>query len=344
MSVHPATGGGGEPAIPAPTPGPPASASEPTNPPGGLSEFFHKVLDQLSLSAWLPATMFVGCAALLLQLAADASIDVTAAILALANKPFGIIVVLLFSLILSAIGIQAFSFEVIRFLEGYWGSTRVGATLATILIFNQARKLKRLRRRHKRQQLTAFQRARDNMLSVGLDRTVVDVLEDDIFERKGRHTPEEKAIARSIGWRRFSTAQRLARLDRLIARLEEYPDDHRLLPTRLGNVLRSAEDRLELPDGDLEGVVMRRYDQLAPRLQLHHDQFRTRLDMYCILVFVSVSLAILSILVVARTNGALISLLYPASFLTLAAASYSASITSARGYGATLRAIQRGPA
>jgi hypothetical protein len=340
MSVSPPANGPGE--LGTSSAGSRADGGETPEPSEGLSEFLRKVLDQLSLSAWLPAVMFVGCTALLLQLAASASTNLSMAILQLAEKPLGIIVVLLFGLILSAMVIQAFSFEVIRLLEGYWGGSRIGALISSPLIWYQAQKLRRLRRRHLKQQLAAFNEARKQMLSRGISRTTIDILEDDVLGRSGSQDQSDKDEARILGWRRFSTPQKLAKLDRLIAHLSDFPDDHRVLPTKLGNVLRSAEDRLDLPDGDLEGLVMRRYDQIPARIKAHHDQFRTRLDMYCILFFVFAILSALSSIVVVRAQGDPLSYIYPAAFAVLAAVSYSASITSARGYGAALRAIQRG--
>lgn len=219
----------------------PAKGDGPT-PPEGLSEFLRKILDQLSLSAWLPATMLVGCAALLLQLAANASVDIGAAILALAEKPFGIIVILLFSLILAAIIVQAFSFEVIRFLEGYWGASRLGAVVAHIMISVQLRRVRKIINQRTKQEKLAFRRAYDRMLSRNIPRSTLAILEDDIYRRRGTQPEAEKAEARSLGWRRFAAPQDLGRLDRLSRRLDDFPAEHRILATKLGNVLRSAED------------------------------------------------------------------------------------------------------
>ncbi|WP_141277309.1 hypothetical protein [Pseudonocardia hydrocarbonoxydans] len=309
-----------------------------------MSEFLRKILDQLSLSAWLPATMLVGCAALLLQLAALASVDIGAAILALAEKPFGIIVILLFALILTAIIVQAFSFEVIRFLEGYWGASSLGAIVAHVLIEIQLRRVRKISNQRDKQEKRAFRRAHERMLSRNIPRSILTILEDDVYRRRGVHSQADKDEARRLGWRQFAAPQDLARFDRLSKRLDDFPAEHRILPTKLGNVLRSAEDALELADGDLEGLVMRRYDRIPERIRTHHDQFRTRLDMYCILFFVFIVLAMLSTLIVWRTQGQLLSFLFPATFALLALTAYAASITSARGYGASLRAIQRGPA
>lgn len=326
-------------------PRPPAGSTatpETLEPTEGISQFIRKVLDQLSLSAWLPATMFVGCGALLVQLIGQRDLDISAAVRALTNKPLGILVVGLFGLVVSAIVIQAFSFEVIRFLEGYWGVTRLGSGLAQIKITGQLCQLHKLRARHTRLERRAFALARKVMLEKGIDRDVINILEDGVYKRPlGHYSEEVRKEAYALGWRRFSRPQALGPLDRLLNRLDDYPDDHRVLPTRLGNVLRAREDELRLDDGDLEGLVMRQYERIPPRVRIHHDQFRTRLDMYCTLFFVFLLLMFLSLGLVAISVKPLLAAAFPASFVVLAVVSYAAAITSARGYGAALRAIQK---
>jgi hypothetical protein len=71
------------------------------NPPSslaGFSSFIGKVLDQLSLSAWLPAAMLVGNLALLLQLNQDKDFNIERAVQSLAAKPLGTVIILVFSL------------------------------------------------------------------------------------------------------------------------------------------------------------------------------------------------------------------------------------------------------
>src|ERR1039457_6407172 len=79
----------------------------------GISEFIGKVLDQLSLSAWLPAAMLVGVGALLIVMHGQGQLNPAAAIMGLTKAPLGILVVLLFSLVLTTMIAQAFGFEAI---------------------------------------------------------------------------------------------------------------------------------------------------------------------------------------------------------------------------------------
>ena len=128
----------------------------------------------------------------------------------------------------------------------------------------------------------------------------------------------------------------MARLDR---EKKEFPEQSRIMPTKLGNVLRSNEDELQV-DGDLSGFVMRNRHLVPTRVLMHHDQFRTRLDMYCLLVFVSASVAVISIpllweLKAVEEAGVTLT------FLVMARVSYGAAVASARGYGTALREIDR---
>jgi hypothetical protein len=113
-----------------------------------------------------------------------------------------------------------------------------------------------------------------------------------------------------------------------------------MLPTKLGNILRATEAEITGEGQDPQDLVLRRGDTIPARLRLHHDQFRTRLDMYCTLIFVYVALASLSLsLLGSASNPVAGTAATTGVFLALAVASYSAAIASARGYCTTLRVI-----
>src|SRR3712207_3463645 len=84
-----------------------------------LSGFTASVMDQLSISSWLPALFLVGNAGLLLAMASQSRLDLQAAIENLAAMKWGALVVLLFAVISAAVSVQAFEFEILRFFEGY---------------------------------------------------------------------------------------------------------------------------------------------------------------------------------------------------------------------------------
>jgi hypothetical protein len=320
-------------------------ASDGTPKPGeGLSQFASKVLDQLSLTAWLPAAMLVGCMAVLLQMRHQKSSDIATAVQALTEKPLGTVIVLTFSLVLSAIITQAFSFEAIRMLEGYWGGTAITARLLQPVVWRHRRHQRRLIQRVKRQRQVAFEVARSAMWTAKVKPHYIEVLEDDFFDVKDsdrrKHPKWIIDAARLMGWRPHSSPALLDALDRSVQKLSDYPEEHRVLPTRLGNVLRAREDKLQRDGGELEGLVMRSYEHVHSRLMVQHDQFRNRLEMYCTLVVVFLLLAPIGSGLLAgqddQYRSAAVALFL---FLMLAIISYRAAIASARGYGVVLGTI-----
>ena len=83
-----------------------------------------------------------------------------------------------------------------------------------------------------------------------------------------------------------------------------------------------------------------RYDQITPELRIQHDQFRSRLNIYCLLAFIFSNLAIVSPIALVHhridlTGGIMFAIVYA----ILALVSYRAAIASARGYVSVLRAI-----
>ncbi len=302
------------------------------------------MLDQLSLTAWLPAAMLVGCMAVLLQMRQQKSSDIATAVQKLTEKPLGTVIVLIFSLVLAAIITQAFSFEAIRMLEGYWGGTGVTARLLRPIVWRHRRRQRRLFQRVTRQRRAAFEVARSAMWTARIKPHYIEVLEDDFFDvpdaDRRKHPKSITDAARLMGWRPHSSPALLDALDRTVQRLSDYPEEHRVLPTRLGNVLRAREDQLQRDGGELEGLVMRRYEHIHSRLMIQHDQFRNRLEMYCTLVVVFLLLApIGSGLLAGQGDNNLSSAGALGLFLTLAIVSYHAAIASARGYGVVLGTI-----
>jgi hypothetical protein len=309
---------------------------------GGLSQLLSNILDQLSISAWLPAAMLVGNAALLLQLHSNHNLNIADAIRQLTGKPLGTLVVLAFSLLLATIITQAFEFEIIRFLEGYYNSTHriIQAVLAFRIRRHEAKRTK-LQHKHQQAERAAFMKARDKMLTKegAYDRALLDIIEDRLYERKTREVTSavESEIAR-INWRAQLPSHMRYKIDSIRARLEFYPISNRVLPTRLGNVLRASEDKLPLARGEnLEGFVIRHYHELPPALKAEHRAFRTRLDMYCCLVLVFTALALLGIALLIDATPPWGAALFAGSYCAMSYVCYEAAIASARGYGGALR-------
>lgn len=221
----------------------------------GLSQFIAKVLEQLKLSSWLPAAMLVGCSSVILQLHSQRNLDIGAALIGLTSKPLGILIVLIFSVVLTAVVCQAFSFGSIKALEGYWGKSGVGGMLFALGVSLQQRKRRRVQGRMEGYRRRAFRCAREAMLETEIPRAIIDILESEFYGRKleKEYTSESVANAKLLNWESYSAASLLGRIERLNAVLNEFPDPHRLLPTKLGNVMRSCEDRLTNYEGSLKG-------------------------------------------------------------------------------------------
>lgn len=307
----------------------------------GLSQVLGKILQQLSISAWVPAAMLVGNGAVLLQLHADANYNIAGAVKELAGKPLGTIIVLAFALILATVVTQAFEFEVIRFLEGYFDSANglIQAVMAW-RIRCHAGKRDKLEHMLEAANTNARKQAVERMKKYRYDPEVLAYL----AESPSRDSKDFNAAlarkAEAINWKLHAPPATRYRIDSTNARLASYPAKNRILPTRLGNVLRATEDTIELEeDENLEGYVVRHFDQLPAALQSQHKDYRTRLDMYCCM---TLAFSILSAISIAALNnimplwGMAIAVVV---YVLMACLSYQAAIASARSYSLILREI-----
>lgn len=315
----------------------------------GFSQFLAKVFDQLSLSSWLPAITLVLNAAVLVQLQSlEEGQSPGQAVAQLVAQGFGLLVVLVFAVVVTAIVAQAFEFEVIRILEGYVDSTLpIVRRLLDARIRAHLKKQGELERLERETTLKAFRNARPKVAATYADRGVrsrhLDVIEAQLA---GEVLEEQKRkvllVAASLDWSDCMCAEDSHALDALTARLSQYPDRHRTMPTRLGNVIRSYEDSLPLSDGeDIEGFVIRSADALPASIYREQRDYRTRLDMYCTLVLVFLSLAALSSGLGFGSDALLPWLIASTGYLGLALAAYEAAVASARGYGQALLEIGR---
>jgi hypothetical protein len=319
-----------------------ARASDKDSGSSGLSQVLGKVLQQLSISAWVPAAVLVGNAAVLLQLHEDGSYNIAHAVKQLAGKPLGTIIILIFALILATVVTQAFEFEVIRLLEGYFDSTHG---------FVQAMMAARIRRHeHKQQRLLCKLREANRDACAGavarmrqypdFRPAVLDFLLHGATGGNGQASDEVAEMAKKTDWKPYAPPAMLYRIDSAAARLGSYPQENRLLPTRLGNVLRAAEDKVELgPNENIQGFVVRYHDQLSPALRSEHKDYRTRLDMYCCLVLVFSMLAVISIAALISISPVWGTAIAVTVYVLMTYVSYEAAIASARGYGLILQEI-----
>ncbi|WP_410569502.1 hypothetical protein [Amycolatopsis sp. cmx-4-61] len=261
----------------------------------------------------------------------------------LTAKPLGILVVLLFALVLAALVSQAFSFSAIRFFEGYWKGPLVWLGIYRLMVRRKTKRRANLDAKLKHEEDYAFERAILRMLLRDFPRPLIRAIVEARREKEGPTTREQREAA-AFDWQQVLPPDAVGKLSRIKQAREDYPAPHRTLPTKLGNILRATEDSINRGQ-ETQDLVLRRGDAIPARLRLHHDQFRTRLDMYCTLIFVNLGLAALTVALLAPARNSLLgTAVITMVFLLLALASYSAAITSARGYCTTLKVIFSTPA
>jgi hypothetical protein len=324
--------------------GSPSSAGEAdaaAPPPDGVSAFVARVLDQLSLSAWLPAALLTASLAVLLQFRSDRSANILTATRALTSDPVRVLVLMIPLLVIATVITQAFSFEAIRTLEGYWRRRGLASIARTLMIWRHVRRKELIERRRTRAIETAFYVAEPRMLREGISFAMVSALKAQAFDLDvvDNLSTEEATEVQQIEWQKWCEAWRVAKMDHLTNEKSRYPaDSYRILPTKLGNLIRATEDQLTKTEDDLQGFALRRYPGASRLVQKEHDQYRNRLEMYCILVFVSASLLILAPLILFKSgiNIADIAII-AGSFAALSEASYLAAIASAAGYCQALK-------
>jgi hypothetical protein len=326
---------------PMPTKGPP-SASVVANPARQtLSELLARILEQLSLSAWLPSGVLVFSVLVLGSLRAKGG-DMDKALTALGDLSIASLVLLLTAVVLATVLTQAFQFEAIRVLEGYWGPGRLREAVA------DARCRRHLARRDafwtelENTAQRAFKDAAATMLAEGVPASTVEGASR-VFRKEAtlaRLPAAQRDEVEAHPWQDYGLTKLLRRMDALAAAARRFPhDDRAIQPTRLGNMLRHYEDPIEHEIGrPIEGFVQEIFHLLPPEVQADHDHFRARLDLYCALVIVFVitgvsGVALLIGVDVTEAGAA------GAAGVALAWLSYRAAVTSARVYGAFLTTL-----
>jgi DNA-binding GntR family transcriptional regulator len=306
-----------------------------------LSQLVARILDQLSVSAWLPA----GALVFLLLLIANLQIshgNVHAALGNVAEINLVSLVLLLGAVVLTTVLTQAFEFEAIRLLEGYWGPGRLSRLLADWGSRRHLARLHALTERQSEVRRRAFPHARLRMLEPERDipLEVVDIIEARFTGRTvDSATQAHLREADSISFMDHAPLNERRRYYALVAALDQYPPEHLVLPTRLGNTLRSYERSLRgTKSGSLQNFVREIFHELPLPMQIEHDQFRSRLDLYCSLLVVFALSGLIGAGVLA-TLGIEFSAATAGVALLLAGLSYRAAVASAREYGRVLRAI-----
>jgi hypothetical protein len=309
----------------------------------GISAFVARVLEQLTLSAWLPAALLTASVAILLQFRSTGSINILKAVSALTANPVRVLVIMIPLLVVATVVTQAFSFETIRTLEGYWRRRGPASIARTLMIQRHVRRRNSIINRLHEAYREALGVAEPELQSKVSSATILNALKASLLEQEEPPlTDAEDDELENLNWRSSCDAWHLARIDHLLKDKESYPHASRILPTRLGNVMRSTEDKLVNVDGDVQGFVLRRYAMAPRHVQLQHDQFRNRLEMYCTLVFVSTLLVVLTPAILFGSSIGLAAMaMISGGFAALSVASYLAAIASAGGYCAALREMDK---
>ncbi len=316
--------------------------------PETLSQFVAKILDQLSISAWLPSAALVLSVALVVNLD-SARGSLGDAVSAFSDYSVADGLFLFAAVIVLTVVTQAFEFAAIRVLEGYWGPSRIAQLGADLGCWYHERRRDRLERRRKKWSDRAFKVAYyrlSEMVHESPQTTTVTARDLDILmaRRKGnklqRVSRAELVHALNVRWEAQAPPRFIRREEFLREAVKRYPRDHRVLPTTLGNILRAYED-LAFPKlgGDaLSGAVQRVRHLLPVEVAAEHDQHRSRLDLYCSLVFVALTVTAVAVLLL-QDRGVRYLLAIVLVGVSAVILSYRAAIATAEAYGGILRII-----
>jgi hypothetical protein len=283
-----------------------------------LSQFVARVLTQLSLSAWLPSAALVLSLAFIVEWgeAADAAgssasawTTISAALGQLAKISIGGALLLFVAVVVLTIFTQAFSFEAIRVVEGYWGTAGPLGTYASWRCRRWENRAHKLRSRQLQLTSLAWDEAektikRQKVEALGLQDTGAEVLtwSPNILTWLGAQvkqepaevnlTPAERRAAMEIPWARYADSDYHRRLVVIDKKLRDYPGPARCLPTRFGNVMRTHEDATKR--SPVETFILDVYDSMPPTLRAHHDEYRNRLDLYASMIYVQLLVTIIA--------------------------------------------------
>ncbi len=207
----------------------------------GLSQVLGRVLEQLSVTAWLPAAVLVGTVAVIIELNTNDEADsVIEAIGGLASVGSGGVFVLAFSLVIATTMTQSAEFSAIRLLEGYWGTGSASALVCDLLIRRQKRKRKQLKKRVDNAKEKALNSACQEWKRWGLPGAVRaaawSAVVGDEPDMRG-YTAHTRETASELKWRKDAAPEKLHRLSACEQRWQSFPEDKsRLMPTHLGNI------------------------------------------------------------------------------------------------------------
>lgn len=324
---------------------PSAPIAQPT-----VSAALGRVLDQLHPTAWLPAALLVGDVALALSYArarGDPSDRWAAIGSQLDQKPFGVILGVLFALALVTILTQSLGFAAIRFFEGYWGVSIIASWAASLGIWSQNRRRRSLTRLGDGLDARALREALPLIKKKFNAEPLVATAIDWRVNAMATSAIDQQAVARaddyiaSKQWLQLAPARFTHRIEAVDERLQRFPDPDRMMPTKLGLALRVVEDKLVGPalEGELRGYVIRNLGRIDPPILREHDEHRNRLDMYAVMCAIAVAIVPLNVVVLHGEVSGLTLTSLSIGALLVAWSSYRGAVAAAEEYGQALLAI-----
>ncbi len=227
--------------------------------------------------------------------------------------------ILLASLVVGLI-LNPLQFGMTRILEGYWGTSGPARVVMRWRIGRHRRRLDLLRTRRERL------RERQNE---GMDKLLGELYGEDPETWSAQTlTTRRDGLFKSLDGARFAGLR--AAEDALYGILRSHPDVTRTMPTRLGNVLRAAEDQVGKQYGLDVTVTAQHFSMVAD--QRHLDYLRDARQQFDLTVRLCVVFLIATVMAVSclLTDGwwLLIALVpYACSWLA-----YRASVGSAADY------------
>ena len=219
-----------------------------------LSQFIARVLDQLSLSAWLPSAALVLLLVFVFQLGTALDADpapsgaldaIGAAFSAVNQSSLGAALLLVAAVVVLTMVTQAFSFEAIRALEGYWGTNPMIERFAERRCQHHRKVRNALEERLAEVTRQAWATAAaeieekqqaviDHGGKVTFTPNMISALGAPVLGKQPivRLTAKQKDRVAATDWRDFAAPDLLRRRVNLRKRLRDFPATRRILPAR----------------------------------------------------------------------------------------------------------------
>lgn len=218
-----------------------------------------------------------------------------------------------------ALFMHPFVYVTTQILEGYWGSSRIAIALAAARVIHHRRRRGRLIDRDESVQLDLDLRA--TTLLQPADR---EEYEEELYALL-KHAEGERFVPHTLT---VSEARRVAKV---------YPESHRILPTRLGNMLRSFEDSAGRQYGLRAIPTVPHFALVAPERHARYltDSFE-QLDLTIRLCTVSLLATAFSVALLVTNGLWLLLALVP---YLLAYIAYRGAVAAGRQQGSAVRTI-----